>query len=82
MKMTCRSLVEILSDYLSAELSPAQRNASEEHIRECPGCERYLTGFAATVALAKSCFDDPAAPLPVGVPPEIVAAILNACRRG
>lgn len=80
--MTCRELVEFLSDYLSEELPPPVRGAFEEHIRECEDCERYLEGFAATVELAKGCFEDPDAPLPSEVPAEIVAAVLNARRQG
>jgi anti-sigma factor RsiW len=79
--MTCRELVEFLSDYLSHDLLGVERDAFEQHLRACAACARYLDGFAATVDLAREAFDDPEAPVPSEVPEELVSAILNARRR-
>jgi anti-sigma factor RsiW len=80
--MTCRELVEFLSDYLADDLPVVEKRAFEEHIRECAACARYLDGFSATVELTRRAFDDPEAPVPSEVPEELVSAILSARRRG
>jgi anti-sigma factor RsiW len=40
--MTCRELVELVTDYLEGALSEAERRRFEEHIGGCPGCTNYL----------------------------------------
>lgn len=79
--MTCRELVEFLSDYLSNDLSVVEKASFEEHVRECAACTRYLEGFAATVGLSREAFADPEAPVPGDVPEELVSAIVSARRR-
>ena len=76
--MTCRELVEFLSDYLSSDLSGVEKEAFEDHIRDCVACARYLEGFAATVGLVREAFCDPEEPVPTEVPEELVEAILTA----
>jgi anti-sigma factor RsiW len=80
--MTCRELVEFLSDYLSNDLSDVEKDAFEGHLRACDVCTRYLDGFAGMIDLARGAFDDPEAPVPSEVPEELVTAILSARRRG
>lgn len=79
--MTCRELVEFLSDYLSNDLPVVEKAAFEEHLLACDACSRYLDGFAAMVDLTREAFDDPEAPVPSEVPDELVSAILSARRR-
>jgi anti-sigma factor RsiW len=40
--MTCRELVDLVTDYLEAALSPAQRRRFEAHVARCPACPAYL----------------------------------------
>jgi anti-sigma factor RsiW len=79
--MTCRELVELLSDYLSDDLPRPERSAFEDHVRECEPCARYVEGFAATVGLARDAFRDLDAGVRGEAPEELVGAILAARRR-
>lgn len=40
--MTCRDLVELVTDYLEAALSPAARRRFEAHVARCPDCTVYV----------------------------------------
>ena len=41
-EMSCKELVELVTNYLEGVLSPAERARFEEHLGQCPGCEIYL----------------------------------------
>ena len=48
--MTCKDVIEILSDYLEETLGPATIARLEQHLRDCPPCIAYLkTGILKTV---------------------------------
>ena len=49
--MSCRQLVELVTAYLEDQLAPEDRRAFEEHLRLCPGCDRYLVQFRTTISL-------------------------------
>ena len=40
--MSCKELVELVTDYLEGVLPSEERARFEEHISQCPGCEIYL----------------------------------------
>ena len=40
--MTCRQVVELMTDYLDGALSPEDRARFEEHLSGCDGCRAYL----------------------------------------
>lgn len=40
--LTCRELVEIVTEYLEGALSPDDRARFEEHVAGCRGCTVYL----------------------------------------
>jgi len=40
--MSCKELVEVVTDYLESVLSPQDRARFEEHLGQCPGCRIYL----------------------------------------
>jgi predicted anti-sigma-YlaC factor YlaD len=48
-EMTCRELVELVTDYLEGALSPAQRARFEAHLDECDGCTDYLSQMRRTL---------------------------------
>ena len=81
--MTCRELIEFLSDYLAGEVELRQRAAFEEHLAVCPSCAAYLETFKRTIQLSKASFaqDDSSAEQ---MPEELVQAILKsrACPEG
>ena len=47
--MTCRELVELVTDYLEDALSELDRARFEEHIALCPMCEVHLEQLRITV---------------------------------
>jgi anti-sigma factor RsiW len=48
--MTCRELVEVVSDYLEDRLPPDDERRLEEHLRECPYCVEYIDQMRQTIA--------------------------------
>ena len=76
--MTCREFIEFLWQYLSEELSPAQRARFAEHLSRCAPCVRYLKSYEETVKLGKAVFTHPEDLVPTDVPEELVQAILSA----
>jgi anti-sigma factor RsiW len=49
--LTCRELVELVTDYLAGSLSPAQRVMFEEHLATCEGCSNYMDQFKTTIEI-------------------------------
>ena len=47
--LTCRELVELITDYLEGALRPAQTARFEAHLESCPDCRVHVAQFAATV---------------------------------
>jgi anti-sigma factor RsiW len=48
-EMTCRELVEVLTDYLEGALPPEDRQRLEEHLESCPYCTEYLAQMRQTI---------------------------------
>ena len=48
-EMTCKELVELVTDYLEGVLPPAERTRFDEHLAACPFCTTYLTQMRQTV---------------------------------
>lgn len=49
--LTCKELVEIITDYLEGGLAPEERLRFEEHLVVCNGCATYLDQMRQTVAV-------------------------------
>ncbi len=41
-KMSCKELVELVTEYLEGTLSRPDRRRFERHLAECPFCDIYL----------------------------------------
>ena len=76
--MTCREFIEFLMEYLSGEISEAERTRFDKHLAVCPACVAYLKSYQETVKLGKAVFAHPEEPVPEEVPEELVQAILSA----
>jgi predicted anti-sigma-YlaC factor YlaD len=50
-ELTCRELVELVTDYLEEALSPADRARFDEHLALCDGCRAYVEQLRDTVRL-------------------------------
>jgi hypothetical protein len=49
--LTCRELVDLVTDYLEGALTEAERKRFDDHVRECTGCENYIDQMHETIAL-------------------------------
>ena len=49
-EMTCRELVELVTDYLEETLPGQDRMRLQAHLAECPYCEEYIAQMRRTVA--------------------------------
>jgi anti-sigma factor RsiW len=47
--MTCREIVELMTDYLEGALGPAGHARFEQHLAGCEGCQAYLVQLRQTV---------------------------------
>ena len=47
--LTCRELVEIVTDYLEDALPPSEQARFEEHLSLCSGCRAYLDQMRRTL---------------------------------
>jgi anti-sigma factor RsiW len=47
--MTCRELVELVTDYLEGRLPDATRQQLEEHLEACDGCTAYIEQMRLTL---------------------------------
>jgi predicted anti-sigma-YlaC factor YlaD len=50
-ELTCREMVEVMSDYLEEALADHDRALFEQHLVLCDGCTAYLDQIRRTVAL-------------------------------
>jgi anti-sigma factor RsiW len=50
--LTCREVIEILTDYLEDALPAQERRRVEEHLAGCDGCTTYLEQVRETIRLS------------------------------
>jgi anti-sigma factor RsiW len=50
-EMTCRELIELVTEYLDGALPGDDRMRLEAHLAECPYCEEYIAQLQRTVAV-------------------------------
>jgi predicted anti-sigma-YlaC factor YlaD len=48
-EMSCRELVELVTDYLEGAMNPSERIRLEEHLQICRGCRAYLDQMQQTI---------------------------------
>jgi anti-sigma factor RsiW len=48
-EMSCRELVEVVTDYLEGRLPEADRVRLQAHLTECPYCEEYIAQMRETI---------------------------------
>ena len=49
--LTCRELVELVTDYLEGALPDAERARFEDHIADCEHCTEYLAQMRTTTTV-------------------------------
>jgi anti-sigma factor RsiW len=72
-EMSCRELVEVITDYLEGTLPDDDRRRFEEHLAECPYCVNYLEQMRVTIATLGELRED-------SIPPEARRELLEAFR--
>jgi len=50
-EMTCKELVELVTDYLEGVLPDDVRMSFERHVSGCSGCTNYLENMRQTIRL-------------------------------
>jgi anti-sigma factor RsiW len=50
-EMTCKELVELVTEYLEDELLAADRSRFDAHLAECPWCVEYVAQIERTIAV-------------------------------
>lgn len=51
-ELTCKEVVEIVTDYLEGALSPEDRVRFDEHLATCNGCTYYVEQMRETIRLS------------------------------
>ena len=49
--LTCREVVELVTEYLEGTMAPERRVRFEEHLAVCEGCTRYVAQIRETIRL-------------------------------
>jgi anti-sigma factor RsiW len=57
-ELSCREIVELVTDYLEGALPPEDRVRVELHLATCPGCLAYLDQMRETVRLLGTLSED------------------------
>jgi anti-sigma factor RsiW len=50
-ELTCRELVELITDYLEDRLPTTERARFEAHLPNCSGCRHYLEQMRKTIGV-------------------------------
>jgi len=48
-ELTCRELVELVTDYLEGAMDDPTRLRVDQHLAGCPGCTAYLDEMRVTI---------------------------------
>ena len=72
-ELSCRELVELVTDYLEGALSPERRALFEGHLGECEGCGAYIEQMRETRRAVGTLGEG-------SMPPDARAALLHAFR--
>jgi len=63
-QLSCRQVVEQVTDYLEGSLSPRERRRFEAHLAQCAQCPEYVEQIRVVIRAAER--RDPRAPAPPG----------------
>jgi predicted anti-sigma-YlaC factor YlaD len=78
MNLTCREVLDFLSEYLDGALPGETVAVFEHHLAVCPECRGYLDDFRATLRATKAAYASSSAQ---DIPEELVQAILASRRQ-
>lgn len=72
-ELTCKEMVELVTNYLEGGLSRRHRRRFERHIAGCDGCSTYLDQMRQTIHVLGGLTED-------SISPEAKDALLHAFR--
>ena len=52
-EITCKDVVELVTDYLEQTLLPEVQARFEAHVADCPGCETYIAQVQKTITMLR-----------------------------
>ncbi len=61
-ELSCRELVELVTDYLEGALPPAERARFERHLGGCGDCRTYLDQMRRTIVATRRLSEDNLSP--------------------
>jgi anti-sigma factor RsiW len=56
--LTCRELVEVITDFVEGAMSDADRARFERHLGECAGCAAVMSQFRTTIEVTGRLTED------------------------
>lgn len=56
--LTCKELVEVVTDYVEGAMDAGDRERFEGHVEDCPGCRAIVTQFRTTIELTGRLTED------------------------
>jgi anti-sigma factor RsiW len=72
-KMTCKELVELVTEYLEGSLTRSDRRRFEKHLDACDGCTTYVEQMQQVISTLGRLTED-------AIQPEATARLLHAFR--
>ncbi len=72
-ELTCREIVELVTEYLEGTMPADRRRLFEEHLAMCEGCSIYLEQMRAAIRLTGTLSEE-------SLSPELQAGLLAAFR--
>jgi hypothetical protein len=60
--LTCKELVQLVTEYLENALSPEDRLRFEQHVMICPPCRAYLAQMRGTLRIAGTLSEEDVSP--------------------
>lgn len=61
-ELTCKELVEVVTDYLEGGMPPARRLLFEEHVAFCDWCQTYVEQMRETIRLTGALREEDVSP--------------------
>jgi predicted anti-sigma-YlaC factor YlaD len=61
-KLTCREVVELVTDYLEESLALEEQMQFEEHVADCPGCTAYIAQVQQSIGMLRRLSNEPVFP--------------------
>ena len=78
----CKEIFAVLSQYLDAELPPADCDAIRAHVASCPPCVKFITSLEQTIRLCRESKNTELPPLDENVRKELLAAYQGSLTEG